>query len=166
MHKQLVILGALHVAMSILYALAAAGIFLVLDYTGAFKGGHASFTGDLFLVLAGMMVLFAIPEMICGIALMNQQSWIRSMALIVGCVNLVNFPFGTILGFYSIYVLMSDYSGKPIKAQKPAKQSELRAQQSSSTSKSNKSGPLILMTQYGAAKPDAQETVADVNQGN
>ncbi len=42
---------------------------------------------------------------------MNNWSWSQTLLLVTGCLNLVFIPIGTILGIYTIYILMKD--GRP-----------------------------------------------------
>src|SRR5690349_486478 len=58
-------------------------------------------------VLVGIvMLLVAIPGVIGGIGLLQRQSWARSLVMIIGCANLLSFPFGTALGVYTIWVMI------------------------------------------------------------
>lgn len=51
-----------------------------------------------------IIFLFAIPAVIAGIGLLNKKSWAPTMALIFGCLGMFNFPVGTIIGGYAIWV--------------------------------------------------------------
>ncbi len=56
-----------------------------------------------FIVVA-VIILFSIPSIIGGIALLNGKKWALTLLLILGCFKLFSFPFGTALGIYSIWV--------------------------------------------------------------
>lgn len=64
----------------------------------------------------GFLAVLAIPGLIAGIGLLMRQGWARYLALIASLFNLVNFPIGTVIGGYSIFVLLQDaavtYFGK------------------------------------------------------
>ena len=42
-----------------------------------------------------------------GVGILQRADWARIMALVVGCVSLINAPFGTALGVYTLWVLLS-----------------------------------------------------------
>jgi len=51
------------------------------------------------------VAIFAVPKIIGGIWLMKKQEWARILVLLLAFLNLINFPFGTALGVYSIVIL-------------------------------------------------------------
>ena len=42
-----------------------------------------------------------------GIGLLQRAAWSRTLTLVVACISLLSFPFGTALGVYSLWVLLS-----------------------------------------------------------
>jgi hypothetical protein len=52
----------------------------------------------------GITILFFIPRLILGIALVTGQKWANIPSLVYGIISLLNFPVGTILGVYCIMV--------------------------------------------------------------
>jgi hypothetical protein len=44
---------------------------------------------------------------IAGVGLLQREPWGRVLALIVGIISLINIPFGTALGVYTLWVLLS-----------------------------------------------------------
>jgi hypothetical protein len=46
-----------------------------------------------------------------GWGLMRPQPWARIAALILGILALFHLPFGTALGVYTLWVLLSDHAG-------------------------------------------------------
>ncbi|MEM6643117.1 MAG: hypothetical protein AAF616_09075 [Bacteroidota bacterium] len=58
------------------------------------------------IVFAFIFILSALPSIIGGIGLVQQKSWGMVVSLIAGCLAILSFPFGTILGIYSIYVFV------------------------------------------------------------
>lgn len=55
-----------------------------------------------------LILFFAIPTVIAGIGLLNNQRWAMTLALILGCLKLFSFPIGTIIGIYTIWVFAED----------------------------------------------------------
>jgi hypothetical protein len=43
--------------------------------------------------------------------LLKHQSWARIAAIVLGIVSLLHPPFGTALGIYTLWVLLSDQGG-------------------------------------------------------
>ncbi len=52
----------------------------------------------------GITILFFIPRLILGIALVRGQKWANIPSLVYGVISLLNFPIGTALGVYCILV--------------------------------------------------------------
>jgi phage shock protein PspC (stress-responsive transcriptional regulator) len=52
------------------------------------------------------MVVLSIPGIIAGIGLFKRKEWARILTLIISVLDLVNFPFGTAVGVYSIWALV------------------------------------------------------------
>ena len=50
----------------------------------------------------------ATPGVIAGYGLLKRKSWARVLAIVIGILNLVNFPIGTAIGVYTIFVLMQE----------------------------------------------------------
>lgn len=59
------------------------------------------------VLLTGAMV-YLVLNLVAAIALFRRTSWSRSYVLVVGFLNLVNFPFGTALGGYTIWALSTE----------------------------------------------------------
>ena len=65
-----------------------------------------SFIGSIVWTLA---LVFLIPRLLLGIALVTKQKWADIPSLIFGIISLLNFPVGTALGVYCILV----FTAKP-----------------------------------------------------
>jgi hypothetical protein len=48
------------------------------------------------------------PGIAAGIGLLKRKSWGRFLAMVVGVLGLLNFPVGTLIGVYMLWVLMQD----------------------------------------------------------
>ena len=60
------------------------------------------FLGGLGIILSG----FAVAGLIAGGGLLARSPWARVLAIVVGCISLIRFPFGTALGIYTLWVLL------------------------------------------------------------
>ena len=59
-----------------------------------------------------IIILFAVPKIIAGVGLLNNKPWALLMALIFGCLGALNFPIGTALCGYTIWVYAEDNKAK------------------------------------------------------
>jgi hypothetical protein len=61
--------------------------------------------------LAGGVGAFLTIACVAGVAagsgLLDRRPWARGLALVLGCLALIDFPFGTALGIYTLWVLFS-----------------------------------------------------------
>ena len=63
--------------------------------------------GGIGAVIAIVTTLLSIPSIIAGIGLLSYKPWARILTLILSVFHLMNIPFGTALGFYGFWVLLS-----------------------------------------------------------
>lgn len=80
------------------------GLLVSLSLTGLWLGperGGVNLPTTLFFVMIGL------PLFLGGIGLLRRWPRIRNLMLIMGVMNLLNFPIGTVLGFYTLWVLWS-----------------------------------------------------------
>ena len=66
------------------------------------------------------LTLLALPGFLAGIGLLRRQQWARYLALAVAVLNLVNFPLGTAVGIYTLWVLLPANAADYLKPLKPA----------------------------------------------
>lgn len=117
MKQHVSILGVLYIAFGVLGMVTAVGML-------ALFGGAAGIVsmvseqvpdaaiavpilGVLAVVLFTIIGVLSIPGLAVGIGLVKFQSWARIGGLILSALNLLNFPFGTALGFYGLWVLLN-----------------------------------------------------------
>jgi hypothetical protein len=60
--------------------------------------------GTLIFVIA---LVLSLPGIIAGAALLKYRPWARIIVIILSAIQLINFPFGTALGVYALWVLLS-----------------------------------------------------------
>ena len=109
MEQHITVLGVLHIAWGILGVLAAMIIF-----TAVVGGGMLSCDPEAVAItsIVGTSIAFCIlvpclPGIIGGAGIFKYRQWARITLLVVGFINLLIVPFGTILGIYTIWVLMN-----------------------------------------------------------
>ena len=98
-----IVLGALGILLAIVLAVLLVGI-------GIISGDQTA--NNVLMVIAvivgGISALLSIPGVIAGIGLLNLKPWARVLTIILGVLNLPGFPVGTLLGVYSLYVMLDD----------------------------------------------------------
>ncbi|MGH9322297.1 MAG: hypothetical protein ACRD21_00105 [Vicinamibacteria bacterium] len=62
--------------------------------------------GTLGALLFLLIALLSLPGLAVGIGLIKRKKWARVGGLVLSVLNLVNFPFGTALGAYGLWVLL------------------------------------------------------------
>lgn len=61
-----------------------------------------------FLTFIGLMMLAkAFAGIVAGVGLMQRAEWSRMLTIVLACIGLISIPFGTALGVYSLWVLLS-----------------------------------------------------------
>ncbi len=58
-------------------------------------------------MLAIFLLCKAAVGIVAGVGLLQRADWSRMLAVVVGCISLINVPFGTALGIYTLWVLLS-----------------------------------------------------------
>jgi len=110
MEKHITLVAALHIAFSILGLFLAAIFFIAVVGGGLLSGDDDAIT--ITAIVGGMVLLFifilSIPGIIGGIGLLKRATWSRILMLVIAFLELINIPFGTILGVYTIWVLVDE----------------------------------------------------------
>lgn len=57
--------------------------------------------------LAGLLGLFSLPSLVTGYGLVTFKPWARIVGIVLSAISLINIPFGTIIGVYGLWVLLS-----------------------------------------------------------
>lgn len=108
MDRHVKILGTLNMLYGVVGALAA---IIVLIQQGGFAGVYASFNEDIIglaaVILIAFQLLIAGPCILAGFYIRKLQDWARVLLIMVSAINVLNFPFGTIIGAYGLWVLMT-----------------------------------------------------------
>jgi hypothetical protein len=114
-------------------ALSAFGLFIALFMTlavgaatgivGAAAEPHDAAIAIPIIGLAGtalvvFLLVTALPGLIAGVGLLRFRPWARILGIVVAVLNLIHFPFGTVVGIYGLWVLFNKetealFSGAP-----------------------------------------------------
>jgi len=68
----------------------------------------------------GFMFLFGVPGLVVGIGMLFRKAWARVLGIVISILALFSFPFGTIIGIYSLFVLFQDAATEYFRSLKPA----------------------------------------------
>ena len=97
-------LGILWLAISA-FRLIPAGALLVVGRTGL-PPGIPEFVYPLISLIGGILTVSVVAGFFTGWGLLTRQPWGRTLALISGGISLIDVPFGTALGIYTLWVLL------------------------------------------------------------
>jgi hypothetical protein len=110
MEQHIKIVAILHIILGILGAVAGV-IFLLMMAGAGFASGDrdaALASGTCGLLLGGFLILISIPSILAGVGLQKRKQWARILTIILAILNILNFPIGTAIGAYSLWVLLND----------------------------------------------------------
>ena len=70
--------------------------------------------------LAFVLIVLSLPGIIAGAGLLKFKPWARIVTIVISALNLMNFPFGTIIGIYGLWVMLSDEGARLFNPSQPA----------------------------------------------
>jgi hypothetical protein len=120
MEKHIKVLGVLNIVWGAMSAIGS--LIILLIFGGAYgivgmvtrQTPQAAIALPFIAMIGGAISLFllivSIPAIIAGIGLYSFKPWSRLLAIIVSALHIPNIPFGTALGIYGLWVLLSDDS--------------------------------------------------------
>lgn len=116
MQTHVKVLAALFIVFGALGVLAALGLMAIFGGTMGIVGaagdeeGRAialpiiGLTGTL---LTAFLLVLSIPGLVTGFGLLSYKNWARVLGIVLSALQLINIPFGTVLGAYGLWVLLS-----------------------------------------------------------
>jgi hypothetical protein len=120
MRDHIKILGILNIVMGCLTACVGVVALLILSGVAGAIHWSAISTGDngaplaapiislVGLGVAAFFVLLGLPSIIGGWGLLKFRPWARVLGIVVSGFHLLHIPFGTALGVYGLWVLLSE----------------------------------------------------------
>lgn len=110
MDKHITIIGILYIVFGVLGLLAAGIILVVIAGSGLVSGDPEAMaiTSIVAIAVSGFLAIISVPGIIGGIFLLKRKPWARIFVLVLGFLNLIDIPFGTALGIYTIWALMNE----------------------------------------------------------
>jgi hypothetical protein len=110
MDTHIKLLGWLNIALGIFGLLIAIFTFMILISVGLISRDNDAMIvlGIIATLVAGLLGVLSVPGIIAGYGLLRRQMWARYLALVVGFLSLFNVPLGTLVGGYTIWVLLQE----------------------------------------------------------
>lgn len=107
MESHIKVVAALRIGFSILGLIVAVVLFFALHVAGNIAEDEQA--NMILSIIANVMIvvftILSLPGILAGIGLLKHKEWARILTIILSVLDLVNFPLGTALGIYSIWVL-------------------------------------------------------------
>jgi hypothetical protein len=109
MRQHVPIIGWCFIVYHGIVALVGIVIGLIVSGAGVISGEREAMfiTGAVGVLVTGLLIAISLPGIIAGIGLLKYRPWARILAIIIGVLHLLSFPFGTALGVYTLYVLLN-----------------------------------------------------------
>ena len=73
--------------------------------------GLAAFFGIMGVLMVALGVIFGLPSILAGYAMLKHKRWAKVMGIIAACVEAISFPFGTALCVYTFWFLFGQNEG-------------------------------------------------------
>ena len=119
MKQHVQVVAWLNIGLSVIWLLVGTALFIILVGFGTYIDDRDAV--EIMTIVAPFLAFFffitAIPAIIGGIFLLQHKEWARILILIISFLDLVNFPIGTAVGIYAIWVLLHKETVKLFVAQ-------------------------------------------------
>ena len=129
MDLQIKVLAAFHLVLGVLGLMGSLMIILIFGGVAGIIKMTATDNPDAVLavpivgLVGGLLVAaiftLSVPGIIAGLGLLKRRPWARILTIVLSVLQLLCIPFGTILGIYGLWVLLSKNSA-PLFAVTPA----------------------------------------------
>src|SRR4051812_7496395 len=110
--KIVAILHIIYSSFMILGALAVMAIFggiaTMIGASGSMDAAPAvPIVGGIGMVICLVLVILGLPGLVAGIGLLKFRPWARMLGIVISALDLISVPFGTALGIYGLWALLS-----------------------------------------------------------
>jgi len=104
----------MYILLGILGILAAALTFVAITGGGLISGDETAIriTSLVGTLVGGFITLVSVPGIVAGWGLLKFKAWARILTLVLGLLNLPGFPVGTLLGIYTIWILLDNETSR------------------------------------------------------
>jgi hypothetical protein len=111
------ILGMLHIIFSSLGIVVAVGMLILFGGLAGVLGTTdksedaivgVGVLGAIGAIVFMVILVLSLPGLIAGIGLIKFRPWARILGIVISALDLISVPFGTALGIYGLWVLLSN----------------------------------------------------------
>jgi hypothetical protein len=122
------VMAALFIAFGALFVLGAFVVLLVFGAGAASAGLSGEPDAQMAIPIIGLagtglaifLLVLGVPGVITGIGLLKLKPWARIVGIVLCAINLINIPFGTLLGLYGLWVLLNSETERLFATATPA----------------------------------------------
>jgi len=109
MKQHVTVVAALNIGFGILKLFAAAVALLAIVGGGLISGDSEAIfiTGIVGPAVALFLALLALPGIVGGLGLLKGKNWARMLVIILAILDLIDFPIGTLISLYTLWVLLN-----------------------------------------------------------
>ena len=117
MEQHVKVLAAFHIAFGALGLMGALAILIIFGGSAGAAIFMANGEPDAWLavpllsIVGGVLMLItltlSIPGIVGGWGLLRYKTWARLLMIVLSALHVINFPFGTLLSIYGLWVLLS-----------------------------------------------------------
>jgi hypothetical protein len=115
MKKHVILVAALQIGFSVMGIIGATVLYFIFSFAAGFvedvdiAGAVINFIGTF---LPSVIILASLLGLIGGIGLLSFRKWARMLVMIMTSLGCFAFPVGTVIGVYSLWVLLQDETAK------------------------------------------------------
>ena len=115
MQTHVKVVGVLYIVLSALGLLVALGVGAMFGIAGIAGAAADSEDAALALPILGLtgglvtaiLVALSLPGLVTGFGLLANKPWARILGIVLAALHLLGFPFGTLFGVYTLWVLLN-----------------------------------------------------------
>ncbi|UCG25817.1 MAG: hypothetical protein JSW55_07455 [Chloroflexota bacterium] len=110
MKQHVNVVAALQIGFGVFKILIAAVLFLIMIGAGLVSGDAEALAivTVVGLLIAGFLALTALPAIVGGVGLLKGKNWARVLVIFLAVLDLIDFPIGTAIGAYTLWVLLNN----------------------------------------------------------
>jgi len=118
------VLGMVHLVSGAFFVLIGVFVFFFLSSVGVIVASQDPIAPRVLSIVGVsvgvLLVVLGLPGILAGYGLLKRRSWARGLAVALGVLNLFNVPLGTVIGAYTLFVLLQDDAAEAFTGLKPA----------------------------------------------
>jgi hypothetical protein len=115
METHVKVLAILHIVFGVLGVLIGLGVFALFGGIAGLVHMDGDPDAEVAIPILGaigglvlvILLVLSVPGIIAGIGLLSYQPWARILTIVLSIFDLLNIPFGTALGIYGLWVLLT-----------------------------------------------------------